>query len=152
MFPIEWTKIRRAKNLKHGELAYLQDLDMSLVIVGTINEITVAVMLGADVSKCTTRNVEDLSGAAFSIDAIRFEGDVKSLERLEIMDDRYEALVVSGSSLLLVARPPSNAGYVTIEIAELEEQNPSSIAFAYRAWRIVKDDNERVVELYRKGR
>jgi hypothetical protein len=149
MFPIEWAKITRAIHLRHGDLAYLPDFDMSKALVGTINEFTVAVMLGADPSKCTTRTVEDLAGPAFTINGIRFEGDIRSLEKLETMDDSYEALVVCGKDVLLVARPPSNVGYVTIKVAELEQGN-SNIAFAYRNWRIVKDHGDKVVELYRK--
>lgn len=150
MLPIEWVKITRAMHLREGALAYLPDLDLSLVLVGTINEFTVAVMLGADVSKCTTRTVEDLSGPAFAINGFRFEGDIRTLEKLETMDDRYEALVVSGKDVLLVARPPSNVGYVIIKVAELEQENPSKAAFAYRTWRIVKDHGDEAVEIYKK--
>lgn len=151
MFPIEWAKVTRAVHLRHGDLAYLPDFDMSLVLIGTINQFRIAVMLGADVSKCTTREVEDLAGPAFAINDVRFEADIRSLEKLETMDDRYEALVVSGKEVLLVVRPPSNVGYVTIQVAELEEGSPSNIAFAYRNWRIVKNYGDNVVELYRKS-
>jgi hypothetical protein len=150
MFPIEWIDITRAIHLSHGDLAYLPDLDMSLVLVGTINEFTVAVMLGADVSKCTTQSVENLSGPAFTVSGVRFEADIRSLEKLDIMDDRYEALVVCGKDVLIVARPPSNVGYVTIKVAELKEESSSQVPFAYRSWRLVKDHRDKVMELYRK--
>lgn len=149
MYPIEWINITRAVKLHHGDLAYLPDADMSLVLVGTINEFTVAVMLGADVSKCTTCAVEDLAGPAFALNGFRFEGDISSLEKLDIMDDRYEALAICGKEILLVARPPSNIGYVTIKIGELEQDHYSNVAFAYRRWRIVKDYGNQVVELYK---
>lgn len=150
MFPIEWVKITRATRLQYGDLAYLPDFDMSLALVGTINEFTIAIMLGADVSRCTTRAVEDLSGPAFAVSGFRFEGDIQSLEKLDTMDERYEALVIVGNEVLLVVRPPSNVGYATIRVAELEEENVSSTAFAYRNWRIVKDHGDDVVELYKK--
>lgn len=151
MSPLEWVNITRAMHLHHGDLAYLPEFDMSLVLVGTINEFAVAVMLGTDVSKCTTRTVEDLSGPAFTINDFRFEGDIGSLEKLDTMDDRYEALVVCGKEILLVARPPSNVGYVCIKVAELEKASSSKVAFAYRTWRIVKDYGQEVIELYRKS-
>lgn len=151
MFPIEWANITRAMHLRHGELAYLPEIDMSLVLVGTINEFTVAVMLGADVSKCSTRTVEDLAGPAFAINGFRFEGEIGSLEKLETMDNRYEALVVCGKEILLVARPPSNVGYVAIKVGELEQGSSSKVPFAYRTWRIVKDHGGEVVELYKKN-
>lgn len=151
MFPIDWTKITRAEQLRHGDFAYLLDYERELVLVGTINDIKVAIRLGADVSKCTTLTVEELSGPAFVIGNIRFEADLSSLEKLETMDERYEALVVSGKDILLVARPPSKVGYITPKVAELAEGNPSSLAFAYRNWRIVKDHGDQVVELYKKA-
>ena len=151
MFPIEWVQITRAVHLQHGNFAYLPSLEMARVLVGTINGFTVAVMLGADVSRCTTREVEDLEGAAFAIGDYRFEGDIGSLEKLDTMDERYEALVICGKDVSVVARPPSNVGYVVIKVGEVEEENPSKVPFAFRKWRLVRQHGRDVVELYKKG-
>lgn len=154
MFPIEWARITRAVNLKSGEFAYLPSLDMSRILVGKDNaepDYTIAVMLDADVSKCTVREVKNLDGPAFAVAGYRFEGDIQSLEKLDSMDDRYGALVVSGKDISIVARPPHNAVYALIKVGELDEENPSKVPFAYRRWRLVKESGDSVVELYRKG-
>ena len=73
------------------------------------------------------------------------------MEKLDNMDDRYGALVVAGKDVSIVARPPRNVGYCLIKVGELESENPSGVAFAYRSWRIVKDHGDFVVELYRSA-
>jgi hypothetical protein len=151
MFPIEWVRITRAVQLQHGNFAYLPRLEMARVLVGTINDFTVAVMLGADVSRCTTREVGDLEGAAFAIGEYRFEGDIESLEKLDTMDQPYETLVICGKDVSIVARPPSNVGYVVIKVGELDEESPSKVPFAFRKWRLVRQHGRDVVELYRRG-
>lgn len=154
MFPIEWSRVTRARSLTYGDFAYLPELDSSRVLIGTDPkdpDYTVAVMLDADVSKCTVTVVEELEGPAFKVGGFRFEGDIESLEKLEQMDDRYGALIVAGKDIAIAARPAGNVGYCQIKVAELEEENPSQVAFAYRRWRVVKDYGQSVVELYSKG-
>lgn len=151
MFPIDWVRITRAKNLKPGEFAFLPERDFERVLVGTDKsapDYTIAVLLDTDHAESKVGVVEKLEGPAFVVDKYRFEGVITSLHKLDAMDDRYGALAVSGAEASVVVRHPHEPGL--IKVGDLEEENPSGIPFAYRKWRIVKDRGQSPVELYSK--
>ena len=80
MFPIEWTRITRARNLERDDFACLPELDFARILVGTDQsapEYKIAVILDADTSKSTVSVVGELEGAAFTVAGYRFEGAIE---------------------------------------------------------------------------
>lgn len=77
------------------------------------------------------------------------EVDETSCEKLELMDAPTNSMVIKGREAFIAAVPPSNFGYVTIKVSDLELES-SQVQHAFRKWRLILRDAEREHELFAK--
>lgn len=129
-------QVVRAKQLKPGQLAFLIDRDMEPVLIGEANEYHVAIFFQADGDRSNTKLVEELEGAALLFEEWEPEVDWTGVEKLDHMENRHSALVIAGTSLSIIAAPPSRGGYIAVKIRDLPQEN-SSIAYGFRHWKLV---------------
>jgi hypothetical protein len=145
MLPVSDYTFKEARELAHGDFAYLE-VDQSLAYVGSIPGGEPVVVLFNNWREDNLAYPEALNGFAVTLNNVIFEADLTSAVRCETHDPKAGTLVSRGDTLSVIGIGPRRQR-VFIRF-DKNGQNTEGPTIAFTRWQIVRKSGDEKVTLF----